>query len=95
MKNFLVASSGTHIFAQNSPVEGREIRDASRLFQKSPQNPVPSAKLFRHKPQIVSIPGISPKERNRYRVTLGGQVLGEMLSINEAVEMAKRGGRDG
>ena len=55
----------------------------------------PEATLFRHKPQIVSIPGISPKERNRYRVTLGGQVLGERLSIDEAVQMAKRGGCDG
>jgi hypothetical protein len=61
--------------------------------QTQPQSP--EATLFRHKPQIVSIPGISPKERNRYRVTLGDQVLGEKLSINEAVEMAKRGGRDG
>lgn len=27
------------------------------------------------KPQISSIPGISPKVRNRYRVTLAGKVL--------------------
>jgi hypothetical protein len=29
------------------------------------------------KPQISSIPGISPKEPHRYRVVLGGQVLGD------------------
>ncbi len=36
MKNFPVASSGNNIFAQNPPVEGREIRDVSRLSQNFP-----------------------------------------------------------
>jgi hypothetical protein len=30
-----------------------------------------------HKPQISSIPGISPKEPHGYRVMIGGQVLGD------------------
>jgi hypothetical protein len=74
-------------------------RDASRLSPKSkqlsiwesPQSPVPSAKLFRQKPQILSIPGVSPKERHRYQVTLGGQVLGDHLSIDEALLLVKEG----
>jgi hypothetical protein len=44
---------------------------------ESPRTPAPSAKLFRHKPQISSIPGISPKEPHRYRVMIGSQALGD------------------
>jgi hypothetical protein len=74
-------------------------RDASRLSQQSkqltiwesPQSPVPEAGLFRHKPQIVSAPGVSPKERSRYRVTLGGEVLGDRLTLDEALKLAKGG----
>lgn len=106
-KNPLLASSGSNILAQNSPVEGREIRDASRSSQnppvqrrvkdtskqltiwKSPQSP--EARLFRHKPQIVSILGICPKEKNRYRVVLGGELLGERLTLDEALKLAKGG----
>ena len=52
----------------------------------SPQNP----ELFRHKPQIVSIPGISPKERNRYRVVLGDRILGDRLTLDEAIALANQ-----
>jgi hypothetical protein len=93
-KNF----PGTDILAQNPPVEGRERRDASRLSRKSkqltlwesPQNPVPEAQLFRRKPQIVSIPGIPLKERHRYRVTSGGKVLGDFLTLDEAIALANQ-----
>ncbi len=76
-----------------------EKRDASRLSPKlkqlalweSPQSPVPEAGLFRQKPQIASIPGISPKESHRYRVVLGGEVLGDYLSIDEALLLAEGG----
>jgi hypothetical protein len=46
----------------------------------------------RHKPQISSIPGISSKESKRYRVMLGDQVLGNGLTANEALQLAKEGG---
>jgi hypothetical protein len=76
-------------------------RDASRLSRKvkqltlweSPQNPVPEAELFRHKPQIVSIPGVCPKERSRYRVVLGTEVLGDRLTMDEALLLAKGGAK--
>jgi len=66
--------------AQNSPPKGRQLD------------------LFNHtgnlrKPQICSTPGTSPKERDRYRVTFQGQILGDHLSIDQAIELAKRGGR--
>jgi hypothetical protein len=81
-----------------SPVKRREIRDASRLSRKSrqlslwepQQNPVAEAGLFRHRPQIASTPGISPKERHRYRVVLGGEVLGERLTLDQAIALANQ-----
>jgi hypothetical protein len=98
-KVFPAASSGSDILAQNSPVEGRNNRDASRISRKSKQltiwetqqSPVAEAGLFRNKPQIVSIPGISPKERHRYRVLLGDKVLGDFLSLDEAIALANGG----
>jgi hypothetical protein len=75
-----------------------EKRDASRLsgkaeqltIWKTPQNPAPSVKLFRQKPQIVSISRISPKERDRYRVILGSEILGDRLTIDEAIALANQ-----
>jgi hypothetical protein len=58
---------------------------------ESPQSPVASARLFCQKLQISSIPGISPKDSHRYRVMLGGQVLGDRLSIDEALLLVKEG----
>jgi hypothetical protein len=43
------------------------------------------------KAQISSIPGVSPKERNRYRVMLGDVILGDHLSLDEAIKVAKGG----
>ena len=45
----------------------------------------------RGKPQISSIPGISPKKRDRYRVMVGDRVLGDRLTLDEALNLAKRG----
>lgn len=45
----------------------------------------------RQKPQILSIPGASPKERNRYRVLLGEKVLGDRLTAQEAQRLANGG----
>ncbi len=75
-----------------------EKRDASRLSPKSkqlslwesPQNPVSETELFRHKPQIVSTPGVCFKERCRYRVILGAEVLGERLTLDEAIALANQ-----
>jgi len=75
-----------------------EKRDASRLSKKpkqltiweSPQNPAPSAKLFCRKPQIASIPGASHKELHRYRVILGSEVLGDRLTLDEAIALANQ-----
>jgi hypothetical protein len=63
-----------------SPTEKRGV---TRL---SPQ-PTPQ------KAQIESIPGISPRERHRYRVVLNGEILGDKLTSDEAIELAKRGGK--
>jgi len=42
------------------------------------------------KPQIVSIPGISPKQRDRYRLMRGDQVLGDRLTLDEAIALANQ-----
>jgi hypothetical protein len=55
----------------------------------SPQKP----EIFRQKAQIVSIPGISPKERDRYHVLFGDRILGERLTLDEALKLAKGGKR--
>jgi hypothetical protein len=46
---------------------------------------------LRQKPQISSIPGVSPKQRDRYRVVLRGAILGDRLSIDQAIAFGKRG----
>jgi hypothetical protein len=47
--------------------------------------------LKRQKPQISSTPNIPPRERNRYRVTLEGQIIGDKLTLDEAVALANGG----
>ncbi|NER48434.1 MAG: hypothetical protein F6J92_17365 [Symploca sp. SIO1A3] len=42
----------------------------------------------KQKPQIISIPGIPLKEKYRYRVTLGHEILGDKLSFEQAAELA-------
>ncbi|NER95043.1 MAG: hypothetical protein F6J86_14605 [Symploca sp. SIO1B1] len=44
--------------------------------------------IFDEKPQIKSIPGIPLQEKYRWRVTLGHQVLGDKLSLEQAAELA-------
>jgi hypothetical protein len=44
-----------------------------------------------HKPQISSIPGISPKQRDRYHVVLGDEILGDRLTLDEAIALVKGG----
>ena len=57
---------------------------------ESPQNPAPSAKLFRQKPQIVNIPGVLLKEQHRYRVVLDDEVLGDRLTIEQAIALSNQ-----
>jgi hypothetical protein len=52
-----------------------------------PQKP----KIFRQKAQIKSSPGISPRERDRYRVLMGDRILGDRLNLDEALKLAKEG----
>jgi hypothetical protein len=40
------------------------------------------------KAQIQSVPGIPAKERNRYRVVLNGEILGDKLTLDEALKLA-------
>ena len=48
----------------------------------------PQAFQKKQKPQIISIPGAPIKEKYRYRVTLGGEILGDRLSLEQAAELA-------
>lgn len=103
MKNSFIILSQSHKDRNSDNHSHPQIDncDASQLSKKpkqltlweSPQIPVPSAKLFRHKPQISSIPGISLKQRDRYRVMLGDEVMGDHLILDEALKLAKGGAR--
>jgi hypothetical protein len=46
---------------------------------------------LRQKPQISSIPGVSPKQRDRYRVVMGDRILGDRLTLDEALKLAQGG----
>jgi hypothetical protein len=52
----------------------------------SPQKP----EIFRQKAQIVSSPGSSPKQRDRYRVMVGDRVVGDFLTLDEAIALANQ-----
>jgi hypothetical protein len=58
-----------------------------KLTGKSPSSFEPSKKK-RQKPQISSSPGVSPRDRHRYRVTLGEEILGDRLTITETLKLA-------
>jgi hypothetical protein len=47
----------------------------------------------KQKPQICSIPGVSPKQRDRYRVVLGDRILGDFLTLDEALLLTKGGAK--
>jgi hypothetical protein len=67
----------------------RKFPKAKQLSLWESQNK-PETELFSRKPQISSIPGISPKERNRYQVKVGSETLGTHLSIDEALLLANQ-----
>lgn len=63
-----------------SPVSGRQLELFPQL-QKS------------QKAQISSIPGVNPKNPNRYQVVSGDVILGSGLTCEQATTLAKRGGK--
>ena len=68
----------------------RESGGSQDFFQLS----LPIASLQeQQKPQISSIPEIPPKQRDRYRVMLGDLVLGDRVTLDEALKLAKGGAR--
>jgi hypothetical protein len=60
--------------ARKSPARGRQLE-------------ISEYNLISQKPQITSIPGVSVRERNRYRVVLGDAILGDFLTIEQALEL--------
>jgi hypothetical protein len=63
---------------QNPLLEGRQLE----LFNYTG---------IRHKPQILSSPGVSPKQHDRYRVVVGNEVLGDQLTLDDVFQLAERG----
>jgi hypothetical protein len=77
-----------HIIIQNSPLNRRidKLSTQQESFQQLELFPLP---LKRQKPQITSVPGTSIRERDRYRVVIEGAILGDRLTLDEAVNLAK------
>jgi hypothetical protein len=78
MKNSFV---DVDILAQNVPEfkPGAEFRQLE-LFPLAAK---------RQKPQISSIPGTHPLERNRYQVTVGSKAIASELDADDASQLAK------
>lgn len=74
---------------QNPPSDRRveKLSPLQESFHQLELFPLPQK---RRKPQISSIPGVSARERDRYRVMVGGRILGDHLSAPEALKLAKR-----
>jgi hypothetical protein len=56
-------------------------------------NAKPKKHLFALKSQITSVPSTSANQRKRDRVVVGEQILGDKLTLDEAIKMAQGGGR--
>lgn len=78
------------IFSQSKETGNFQLSLPLETPQKKPEE---FASQKRKKPQISSIPGISPKERNRYRVMLDSAVIGDHLDLDAALKLAKRRNR--
>ena len=63
---------------------------SSKHYNKTTKLPQEFEQAFqgKRKAQIISIPGIPLKEKYRYRVTLGHEILGDKLSFEQAAELA-------
>lgn len=76
---------------RNQALDGKQLS----LFPEGNQELFPLP-LKCQKPQISSVSGVSgvsPKVRNRYRVVLGDAILGDKLSLDEALQVARRGAK--
>jgi hypothetical protein len=62
--------------------------DNSVFQQKTPQLPIFAR---RRKPQICSRPNVLPGAKNRYRVVFGDRILGDFLTLDEALALSKHG----
>lgn len=97
-QNGSISAGKPEIEATTSKESAKSLGTKSEFPSKSSQAPSssvfqpksPQLQRFPKKPQISSIPGIAPKERCRYRVTLGDQILGDFLTIDEAIALANR-----
>ena len=45
---------------------------------------------FTKNPQISRVPGVSPRERHRYCVVIGSEILGDRLTLDEAIALANQ-----
>lgn len=74
---------------QNSP-PSRRVKKLSSLQESFQLELFPLPKPIppkRQKPQISSVPGTHPLERNRYQVTVGDRVIASHLDIDDALEV--------
>ncbi len=72
-------------FKAEFPGETSQALNSSVFQPKAPQ-----LQTFPKKAQISSVSGISPRERHRYRVTIGDAVLGDFLTLDEALKLANQ-----
>jgi hypothetical protein len=70
--------------------------ETSQALDSSVSHPkAPKLQAFTKKAQISTIPGMPPKECNKYCVRLGDTVLGDFLTLDQALELAKGVRADG
>jgi hypothetical protein len=80
--------------AKSPEIKNEFAWETSQPLNSSDSQPkAPQLQMFTKKAQISTIPGMSSKERNKYCVKLGDAVLGERLTLDEALKLAK-GGKD-
>jgi hypothetical protein len=70
------------------PGKASKPSDNSVFQQKTPQLPIFAR---RRKPQICSRPNVLPGAKNRYRVVFGDRILGDFLTLDEALALSKHG----
>jgi hypothetical protein len=76
------------IIPQNPP-PNRRVEELSTVQENFQQLELFALPPKRQKPQISSVPGTHPLERNRYQVTMGGKAIASKVNANEASLLAK------
>lgn len=71
----------------NSPPNKRVKHKLSTVEESCQQLELFPLLKKRQKPQISSVPGVSPKDPKRYRVKLGDEILGDKLTLDEALHL--------